>query len=143
MDTSPNFTPKAQQIISQAKLFANSLNDPEVEGAHLLLVILNSNYALIDDFLSSFGFTTSEIKAFVTSFCGLKKNDNEIEFSKFSEEFAIILSKAHEFSKEIDDDHVGIEHFFFIFLNAFDGALYSFFKGPSCQKKAMVAQPIW
>lgn len=128
MDTSPNFTPKAQQIISQAKLFANSLNDPEVEGAHLLLVILNSNYALIDDFLSSFGFTTSEIKAFVTSFCGLKKNDNEIEFSKFSEEFAIILSKAHEFSKEIDDDHVGIEHFFFIFLNAFDGALYSFFK---------------
>lgn len=128
MDTSPNFTPKAQQLISQSKLFAESLNDPEIEGSHLLLVILNNEHALIDDFLSSFGFMTSEVKAFVASFCGLKKNTKEVESPEFSEEFGVILSKAHEFSKDMDEDHVGIEHIFFIFLNALEGALYSFFK---------------
>jgi ATP-dependent Clp protease ATP-binding subunit ClpC len=128
MDLSPNFTPKAQQMISQAKSFATSLNDEEVEPAHLLLVILNSGDALVDDFLASFGFTADEVKAFVTTFCGLKKNEDNDEQAKFSEDFAIVLSKAHEFSQEINDDYVGIEHFFFIFLNSFDGALHSFFK---------------
>ena len=128
MDTSPNFTPKAQQLISQAKFFATSLNDHEVEAAHLLLVILNSRNSLIDDFIESFGFSSEEIKVFVTTFCGLKKNDIEVHEAKFSEEFAIVLSKAHEFAEEISDTYIDIEHFFFVFLNSFDGALYSFFK---------------
>jgi ATP-dependent Clp protease ATP-binding subunit ClpC len=127
MDTSPNFTPKAQQLISQAKFFATSLNDKEVEAAHLLLVILNSRHILIDDFIEGSGFSTEEIKSFVTNFCGLKKNNTEVEESKFSEEFGIVLSKAHEFSEEIGDTYIDIEHFFFVFLNCFDGALSSFF----------------
>ena len=112
MDTSPNFTPKAQQLISQAKFFATSLNDQEVEAAHLLLVILNSKHSLIDDFVESFGFSSEEIKVFVTRFCGLKKNDMEVYEAHFSEEFAIVLSKAHEFSGEIGDSYVDVEHFY-------------------------------
>ena len=128
MDTSPNFTPKAQEIISQSKFFATSLNDEEVEAIHLLLVVLNSRYPLIDDFIESFGFNSEEVKAFVTTFCGLRKNDLEIKEARFSEEFGIALSKSHEFAEEIGDSHVDVEHIFFVFLNSLDGALYSFFK---------------
>lgn len=138
MDTSPNFTPKAQQLISQAKFFATSLNDQEVEAAHLLLVILNSKHSLIDDFVESFGFSSEEIKIFVTRFCGLKKNDMEVYEAHFSEEFAIVLSKAHEFSGEIGDSYVDVEHFFFVFLNALDGALYSFFRAYDVDIKRLV-----
>ena len=128
MDISPNFTPKAQRVIAQAKAFATSLNDKEVSPAHLLLVILNFREPLIDDFLESFGFTTEEIKAFTTTFCGLRKNEENDDQASFSEDFGILLSKAHEFSQEIHDDYVGLEHFFFIFLNSADGALHSFFQ---------------
>ena len=94
MDTSPNFTPKAQQLISQAKFFATSLNDHQVEASHLLLVLLNSKHSLIDDFIESFGFSSEEIKSFVTTFCGLKKNDIEVYEAEFSEEFATQIKKG-------------------------------------------------
>jgi ATP-dependent Clp protease ATP-binding subunit ClpC len=128
MDTSPNFTPKAQQVISQAKLFATSLNNEEVEAAHLLLVVLNSRHSLIDTFIEGYGFNVEEVKSFTTTFCGLKKEYKEVDEAKFSEEFSAVLSSSHEFSEEISDSYVDIEHFFFVFLNSLDGALYSFFK---------------
>lgn len=138
MDISPNFTPKAQQMISQARFFATSLNDEQVEASHLLMVILNSEYALIDDFIMGFGFTIDEVKIFVTTFCGLKKHSEEVVEATFSEEFASVLTKAHDFAQEIHDDHIGVEHLFFVFLNSFEGALHSFFEAYGTDVKRLV-----
>ena len=127
METSPNFTPKAQQIIAQAKTFAESLNEHQVTPDHLLLVILESGDPFLSQFISSFSFTVEQVKNFTISFCALKKHNDSVEFCSYSDEFNEILVSATHFSKQMDQNYVCLDHVFFALLNLKDGPLYSFF----------------
>ena len=73
METSPNFTPKVQQIIAQSKNFAQSLNASEVTTDHLLLVILELEDPFVSSFVNSFSFSVEQVKNFTISFCALSK----------------------------------------------------------------------
>lgn len=128
METSPNFTPKIQQIIAQSKKFASSLNDEEVTPEHLLLVILESEDPFIESFIKSFQFTCDQVKNFTLSFCELKekKEDTDTE-PEYSSEFNDLLAYSSSFSKQINHSYVCLDHVFFALLNEKDGPLYSFF----------------
>jgi len=103
METSPNFTPKVQQIIVQSKNFATSINSKEVNPDHLLLVVLETEDPSISEFLKSFKFTNEQLKNFVISFCDLENDykDAQIESNFYNDEFNQILSSAVEFSRKM------------------------------------------
>ena len=129
METSPNFTPKVQQIIVQSKNFATTINSKEVNPDHLLLVVLETEDPTISEFLKSFKFTNSQLKNFVISFCGLEDDykGEPIDSNFYGDEFNQVLSSAVEFSRKMGHSYVCIEHIFFSLLNVVDGPLYSFF----------------
>lgn len=127
METSPNFTPKAQQIISQSKTLAISLNTKEVTCDHLLLIILELNDPLIYKFFDTFNFSLEQVKNFVVSFSDIEQKTKEISSSKYDNSFNSTLTEAKEFSSEIGHSYVCLEHLFFALLNIKDGSLYSFF----------------
>ena len=127
MESSPNFTPKVQQIIAQSKTFASSLNDDEVTPDHLLFVILELGDPLIHSFVKSFGFTIVQIKNFTISFCDLKEKKEPIDHCSYSDDFNELLVSATNFSRQINHTYVCLDHIFFSLLNEQDGPLYSFF----------------
>ncbi len=127
METSPNFTPKVQQIIAQSKNFAQSLNASEVTTDHLLLVILELEDPFVSSFVNSFSFSVEQVKNFTISFCALSKEKDAPEYCTYSDDFNELLVSATHFSRQIDNSYVCLEHVFFALLNIKDGPLYSFF----------------
>tara|TARA_Y100001937_G_C7131788_1_gene337880 strand:+ start:1920 stop:4334 length:2415 start_codon:yes stop_codon:yes gene_type:complete len=127
METSPNFTPKVQQIIAQSKNFAQSLNASEVTTDHLLLVILELEDPFVSSFVNSFSFSIEQVKNFTISFCSLSKEKDAPEYCTYSDDFNELLVSATHFSRQIDNSYVCLEHVFFALLNIKDGPLYSFF----------------
>ena len=138
MEISPNFTPKAQQLIARSKVVASSLNHKSVDTGHLLLVILNSQNDLVEEFIFSHGFSVKEITSFVIASCELEKKHQKVESCEFSPTFNALLSAAFEFSQELKDSYVGVEHLFFCLLNSMGGALYNFFESHGFEPKTVV-----
>jgi len=138
METSPNFTPKAQQLIARSKVVATSLNHNSVDTGHLLLVILNSKNDLIEEFIFSHGYSIKELTSFVIATCNLEKAHKKVDSCEFSPTFNALLSAAFEFSKELKDSYVGVEHLFFCLLNSVGGALYNFFESHGFEPKTAV-----
>lgn len=138
MEISPNFTPKAQQLIARSKSVASSLNHKSVDTGHLLLVILNSQNDLVEEFIFSYGYSLKEITSFVISSCDLEKKHQKVESCDFSPTFNALLSAAFEFSQELKDSYVGVEHLFFCLLNSVGGALYNFFEAHGFEPKTAV-----
>ena len=138
MDNSPNFTPKAQQLIARCKVVASSLNHEEVRPAHMLLVILNADNHLIDEFLFNYGFSNKEVSSFVVAFCGLEKKNEKVDSCTFSDSFNHLLKSSFELSTEINDAFVCVEHIFFCLLNSSDGALFHFFQTYKLEPKSVV-----
>lgn len=128
METFPNFTPKSQQIIYDAKVLADSKMHEEVTCGHLLISILSSEYSFINDLIRGFELDVEEFIDFIEDFYSLKEEgDCEIE-SFYSEELKDSLTKAHSFAKKIHNNYVGVEHLFFSFLNESKGVCSLFFK---------------
>ena len=131
MSTSPNFTPKSQKLILEAKLFASSLHHAKVTEAHLLVVLLESKGGFLRDFIRSFGLKAEEFIAFVLVFSSLSKEKGgkpiPPQSVKYTTSFKKILEEAHNFSISLDHSHVGLEHIFFSLINPPEGAAAQFF----------------
>lgn len=141
MEISPNFTPQAQKIIQQAKILAKSLNYKEVESFHILLILLKSEYANINDFLSDIGVDTDALIAFIKSFFSIEKQEaHDFDECFYSKELVVFLEGAHGIASQINNDYVSIDHMFFCFLNSKDGPLYHFLmaEGINARKSAEI-----
>jgi ATP-dependent Clp protease ATP-binding subunit ClpC len=131
METSPNFTPKSQQIISDAKNLADSKMHEEVTCGHLLIVILTSEYSFINDLVRGFDLRVEEFIDFIEDFYSLKEEGDCKSGAFYGEDLKDSLSKAHSFAKKIHNNYIGVEHLFFSFLNESKGVCSLFFKSNS------------
>jgi ATP-dependent Clp protease ATP-binding subunit ClpC len=122
MHVSPNFTPKSQQLIIDAKIMASSLNHPEVTENHLLVSLLKAEAGYINEFIRSFGLKIADFIEFVLTFSELDKlEDEEFNRPSYSTSFKLVLSGAYEFSTKLDHDYIGVEHLFFCLINDVNG----------------------
>ena len=127
MDVSPNFTPRAQQLIMESKILATSLNHSGVTENHLLLSILKSDAVFIRDFLEGFSVKWRDFHDFIVTFGALEEIDGPQVKAAYSQSFKDALSGAYEFSEQIGHNYVGIEHLFFYLLNQSDGTCANYF----------------
>ena len=112
MDVSPNFTPRAQQLILESKILATALNHREVSDNHLLLSILKSESGFINDFLEGFSLKPKDFCEFVVSFASLEGLDSPQGKASYSVSFKEALSGAYDFSLQVGHNYVGVEHLF-------------------------------
>ena len=100
METSPNFTPKSQQVISDAKFLADERMHEEVTCGHLLVSILSSEYSFINELIRGFDLNVDEFIDFIEDFY-LIKDYGDCKFESFyNEDLKDILSKSHSFAKK-------------------------------------------
>ena len=127
MPTTPNFTPKSQQLIVEAKVLATELNHAEVQDSHLLSCVLSSGSDLINAFLRNFSIDIVKLIDFVSIFGDLEQEPPNSESPPYSSSFKRILSLSYDFSQKLDHGYIGIEHLFFVFLSDVNGACSTFF----------------
>jgi ATP-dependent Clp protease ATP-binding subunit ClpC len=130
MDLTPNFSPKSQFYINQAKQLAFDLNHTLVKEEHLLVCLLESGDELITLFLKKHDISVLDFIDFVKVFgsLGSKKNNlKDISECKFSSDFSYCLEEAHNLSQKINNLYINNEHLFFSLLNQSGGAAYNFF----------------
>ena len=125
--TSPNFTPKSQQLIVESKLLATELNHTEVKDAHLLSCILSSNSEIISLFLKSLSLDTKNLIKFISVFGCLDKVETKGAAPAYGDSFKNILSESYDFSQKMEHEYIGVEHLFFVFLNQPDGPCTNYF----------------
>lgn len=126
METSPNFTPKCQQIISDSKLLAEAWNHEEVGCGHLLVSILSSDASFINDLIRGFNLKIESFITFTEDFYFLEHSTGPQKESFYGEELKDILIDSHRFAVKIDNSYVGVEHLFFCFLNDPNGVCHHF-----------------
>lgn len=127
MPTSPNFTPKSQQLIVESKILATELNHIEVKDCHLLSCILSGEHELISLFLKGLFVDIKSLIKFVSVFSSLEKAQEDGSSPSYGDSFKKILSKSYEFSQQMEHEYIGVEHLFFVFLSQREGALANFF----------------
>lgn len=138
METSPNFTPKSQQVISDAKFLADERMHEEVTCGHLLVSILSSEYSFINELIRGFDLNVDEFIDFIEDFY-LIKDYGDCKFESFyNEDLKDILSKSHSFAKKIHNSYVGVEHLFFSFLNEAKGVCSVFLKSNGVSPSKML-----
>ena len=115
-DTKPNFTPRAQQAISNSKKKAKDLEESEVSSHHLFLSILDLKSGPIKNALIDVGIDLEDLADFYVEnyfVAGPAGNDEEVKFSK---EFKEILQDAFLNAKDSNHEYVGPEHIFISML---------------------------
>ena len=139
MQASPNFTPKSQQLIIDAKMMASSLNHVEVTEDHLLVSLLKNESGFINEFIRSFGLKISDFIEFILTFAELDQlEEEERGRPSYSESFKLILSKSYEFSCQLNHDYIGVEHLFFCLVNNVDGSPSVYFHAHNVRPSTII-----
>ena len=128
METSPNFTPKCQQIISDSKLLAEAWNHEEVSCGHLLVSILSSEVGFINDLIRGFNLKIDSFIKFTEDFYLLEDRPGHPAEPFYGDDLKDLLIQSHQFAKKLDNNYVGVEHLFFSLLNDTQGVCHHFLK---------------
>ncbi len=114
-----NFTIKSQEAIQQAFSIAQGYNHQAVEPAHLLKGIISQSESIVGFILRKLGVNPSTFEAVLTkmleSYPKVSGGDQFLSSSANR-----VLQKSIDFSKELGDQFVSVEHIFQGFLTAGD-----------------------
>ena len=116
MDSTPNFTPRAQEAIRKARDLAVDYHSPVVKLEHLLLGLLSQGRGLLRE-----AFTLSEndldgFKIFIESDMDIGSSSGE--GIKYASEVKSILELAYECASGLDQPYVGTEHILLSIIKA-------------------------
>lgn len=140
MELGPNFSPKAQFFVKQAKKLALSLNDTSVKESHLLLLILQSGDSFLSTFLEKNDIDIFEYMDFVSTFSSLENKkplENETDID-YSEGFKNCLKESVSFSNRFKDQYIGLQHIYFALINNSKGDTFNFVKSIGRQPESFV-----
>ncbi len=126
-EKSPNFTPRAQQVIKYSKEIALEYNRKEVSPIFLFLGILNLRYGPIRDTLAACGVDGDHLATFIAE--DIVPSAQKITKSEcsFSESFVNTLQLSSDYSETLGHDYIGIEHIFLALLDHPDSVCLSYF----------------
>jgi ATP-dependent Clp protease ATP-binding subunit ClpC len=126
-EKSPNFTPRAQQVIKYSKEIALEYNRVEVSPVFLFLGILNLKYGPIRETLGSCQVDSEKLATFIANDIVPSAHKTETQNCKFSETFIDVLKLSSNYSETLGHDYVGIEHIFLALLDHPDSVCVKYF----------------
>ena len=110
MKQKPNFTPRAQQAISQAKKIAEKYNSPVITLEHLFYGMLKLSAGIVHEILFLLGVDAEIIKNEIER--NLSEIDRGRKASKleYDEHFHLVLKVSATVSEKLGHEYVGLEH---------------------------------
>ena len=106
----PNFTPRAQLIISTSKKLAQQHHNPDVELDHLFLSFLKSDSFVLPFLLGQFDIDYDSLCNLVESSLDLQSIRNVPEKVEFTDAFKSCLELSHALSHSRDHSYISVEH---------------------------------
>jgi ATP-dependent Clp protease ATP-binding subunit ClpC len=110
MKQKPNFTPRAQQAIRQAKRIAKKYNATIITLEHLLFGMLDLNAGIVNEILYILSIDSSLLKEEIESQLSLDSKNHPPNETVFDEHFTIVLKVSASLSEKLGHEYVGLEH---------------------------------
>jgi ATP-dependent Clp protease ATP-binding subunit ClpC len=133
MTPKPNFTPRAQQAISEAKRVATKFGNEFVSLEHLFYGMVNLNAGILSEILFLLQIDQDLLKEEVEKTFYIIDQDNTQAFapedhdSEYDEHFHLVLKVAASISDKLGHEYVGIEHMLLALLKYEYSSIPSFF----------------
>ena len=123
-----NFTPRAQNIVRDAKSEAFKLNKKSADLEHLFLAFLNTRNSAINDIFEELGIDRHELKE--VTFESLEKGKTKLKSKDvvgYTKDIKKTLTNARKLALELSHSYVSCEHLFYVFLKAENCPAIEFF----------------
>mgnify|MGYP000692564727 FL=1 len=133
MTPKPNFTPRAQQAINEAKKVAKKYNSEFVCIDHLFFGMVKLNAGILSEILYLLNIDQIALKDEIEDSFSQSLDtagfsiESDIDPS-FDEEFHLILKVSASISEKLDHEYVGLEHMLLALLKFEGSPIPSFFK---------------
>lgn len=108
MDSTPNFTPRAQEALKNSRDLAMEYRSNSVGIDHLLLGLLSQGRGLLREIFDITGYSIDDFHQVVAD--SIPRGKNKTNEVKFSKSFKAILEMAHESAQSLSQSYVGTEH---------------------------------
>ena len=114
MTPKPNFTPRAQQAINEAKKVAKNFQNSKINLDHLFYGMLNLTAGILSEILFLIGIDQAFLKDIVEEH--LIKSLQEDDFllddrePEYDEHFSLVLKVSASISEKLGHEYIGIEH---------------------------------
>lgn len=144
MTPKPNFTPRAQQAINEAKKVAIKFKSPKVNLNHLFYGMLNLNAGILTEILFLLGVEQSYLKEFVEEslIFDQSKEDFFVEHSlpDYDEHFTLVLKVACSISEKLGHEYIGVEHILLSLMKYEESDVPSFFRKIGIQEEDIITE---
>ena len=145
MTPKPNFTPRAQQAINEAKKVAKKYNSEFVCIDHLFYGMVRLNAGILSEILYLLNIDQLALKDEIEH--TLSQDLNGLEFypesetsPSFDEEFHLILKVSASISEKLDHEYVGLEHMLLALLKFEGSSIPSFFKSFNASEEDIISE---
>jgi ATP-dependent Clp protease ATP-binding subunit ClpC len=131
MNTAPNFTPRAQEIIKRSKEIASQCGDEFVSLSHLFFSLLLTNNFSTEAIFSKLSLSKEELLSLVQSDLESLSSNSELKSDEgaiYSDEVKLCLSLANEISIEYDHQYIGVEHLFHALISVKKSVVVEYFE---------------
>lgn len=145
MTPKPNFTPRAQQAISEAKRVAKKFSNEHVELEHLFYGMVNLNAGILSEILFLLEIDRELLKEDIErSFYKInKKHQNFMNDSinpEYDEHFHLVLKVSASIAHKLGHEYVGVEHIILALLKYEHSNIPLFFVKFNASEEDVIAQ---
>jgi ATP-dependent Clp protease ATP-binding subunit ClpC len=146
MTPKPNFTPRAQQAINEAKKVAKKYFNEYITLDHLFFGMVNLNAGILSEILFLLQIDQIQLKEkiedslFVMSDQDQLNVDPEENSPVYDEHFHLVLKVAASISEKLGHEYVGIEHILLALLKYEESNIPEYFESFNATENDIIAE---
>ena len=143
MTPKPNFTPRAQQAINEAKKVAAIFNNDYVTLEHLFYGMVNLSAGILSEILFLLQIDPDMLKQQIElSFFKFPEDElpEEIVQPEYDEHFHLVLKVSASISEKLGHEYVGVEHILLALLKYEQSEIPNFFKDFNATEEDIIAE---
>lgn len=143
MTPKPNFTPRAQQAINEAKKVAAIFNNDYVTLEHLFYGMVNLSAGILSEILFLLQIDPDMLKQQIElSFFKFAEDElpEEIVQPEYDEHFHLVLKVSASISEKLGHEYVGVEHILLALLKYEQSEIPNFFKDFNATEEDIIAE---
>ena len=135
MDSTPNFTPRAQDALKKARKLAIDFKSSRVDVEHLLLGLVSQGRGLLREIFDLSGYDIDFFREHIEKNMPIgKSKTEEIPFTK---DFKAILELAYKSADSLQQSYVGTEHLLIAIIQYNSPKTQDFFLDAAINKQSL------
>lgn len=146
MTPKPNFTPRAQQAINEAKKVAKKYFNKYITLDHLFFGMVNLNAGILSEILFLLQIDQIELKEKIEDalFIMTEQSELNVESDKnqpvYDEHFHLVLKVSASISEKLGHEYVGIEHILLALLKYEESNIPEYFESFNATENDIIAE---